>query len=116
MKKSIANDLSDLTIILESLHEKLDKGTISNTELIDVAARLKPIAKHCKVIDEACKEYVKDKRKGVEGTVMGELFKAVLKLVPTKRLDQAGLKENEPDIHAEYNLDVTDERITFELR
>lgn len=116
MKKSIANDLNDLTIILESLHEKLDKGTISEAELIDVAARLKPIAKHCNVIDEACKAYVKDKRKGIEGTVMGELFKAVLKIVPTKRLDQKALKENEPKIHAEYNMDVEDERVTYELR
>ena len=36
--------------------------------------------------------------------------------MPTTRLDQAGLRENEPEIFDEYNKEVTDERITYELR
>lgn len=116
MKKSIENDLTDLVIILETISGKLSNGTYSLPETIDIAARLKPIAKHCEVFDKHCKDLIKAKRKGKEGAVMGELFKAVLTLVDTTRLDQRALKENEPEIHAEYNKDVTDEKVTYELR
>lgn len=114
MKKAIANDLTDLTIILENFINSLQG--MSQADKIDVAARLKPIAKACKTIDDDVKEMVKVKLKHKEGTVTGELFKAVLALVPTKRLNQKLLKENEPEIHDEYNEEVVDERVTFELR
>lgn len=114
MKKSIANDLTDLTIILENFTESLKNMT--QADKIDVAARLKPVAKACKALDDEVKEFVKVKLKHKEGTVTGELFKAVLTLVDTKRLNQKLLKEQEPEIHDQYNEDVTDERVSFELR
>lgn len=114
MKPAMKRDLVDLSDILEGFAAKLDK--LTTADLIDLAARLKPVAKHCKAIDEFTKEFVKTKRDGKEGDVLGGEFKATLKLVPTTRLDQKGLKENEPKIHAAYNLEVTDERVSFELR
>jgi hypothetical protein len=114
MKKALELDLADLKDILEGFTLKLDKMT--EAELIDLAARLKPVAKHCKTIDEYVKEAIKTKLRHKDGVRLGGLFRAVLKLVPTKRLDQAGLKENEPAIFNEYCKDATDERVTFELR
>ena len=114
MKKSIETDLADLTAILENFVSSL--GSLSQVEKIDVAARLKPVAKACKQLDDEVKELVKVKLKHKEGTVVGVLFKAVLKLVDTKRLDQKALKEAEPELVEEYMKDATDERVTFELR
>jgi predicted phage-related endonuclease len=107
-------DLADLTEIMEGFVSDYER--MSDHERIDLAAHLKPVAKACKTIDEQVKDMVKGVRKGKEGTVYGKVFKAVLSLVPTTRLDQKGLKENEPDIYAEYNKGATDQKITFELR
>ena len=114
MKKAIERDLSDLVLILEDLSKAADAMPLE--DLIDVAARLKPVSKHCKTIDEFTKELVKTKRKHKEGAVFGNLFKGVLTLVDTKRLDQKAFRENEPELFDEYNKDATDERVTFELR
>lgn len=114
MKRSFELDLADLTAILEGFTKKLDK--LTQEELIDLAARLKPVSKHCVVIDEHVKLMVKNKLRHAEGSVVGSMFKAVLKLVYTKRLNQARLKEEHPVIHTAYCDDCTDERVTFELR
>ena len=114
MKKSFEVDLADLVDILEGFTKKLDK--IPRDDLIDLAARLKPVVKHINVIDEFAKDYTKAYLKHKEGSLGGGLFKAVLKLVETTRLDQKGLKEGDPAIHAKYNKKVTDERVSFEVR
>lgn len=114
MKKSLELDLADLTAILESFTKKLE--TVAQGDLIDLAARLRPVVKQCTVIDEYTKGVVKQKLRHAEGMVPGGMFKAVLKLVATKRLDQKLLKEEMPKIHAQYCLDATDERVTYELR
>jgi hypothetical protein len=54
--------------------------------------------------------------KGKEGSVPGNLFKAELKLVPVKRLDQKALKEAEPELVKEYSPEVTDKRVSFTVR
>lgn len=114
MKKSLEIDFADLTDILEGFTKKLDKT--SQADLIDLAARLKPVAKHCGTIDEYVKGIVKDRLKHNEGFLAGGLFKAVLKLVPTSRLNQKRLKEEKPAVHAAYCDDAVDERVTFEVR
>jgi predicted phage-related endonuclease len=114
MKPAIKKDLKLLGEILEDITADLTKFT--EADLIDIAARLKPVAKHCKAIDDHVKDQVKEKLKHKEGTRLGELFKAVLNLVPTTRLDQKLLKEELPKVHAKYNIAVVDERVTFELR
>lgn len=114
MKKALELDLTDLSDILEGFVKKLDKTP--EADLIDMAARLKPVAKHCKEIDEFVKELVKDKLKGTEGTRNGSLFKAVLKLVPVHRLNQGRFKETKPALYESFCDDVEDKRITFETR
>jgi len=112
--KQVERDLSDLTIIMEDFVANLPK--LTEPEKIDLAARIKPVAKACESIDKHVKDLIKEKLKHKEGTRLGVLFKAMLKLVPTHRLNQKALKENEPEVFDEYNEDVTDERVTFELR
>jgi hypothetical protein len=114
MKPGLKKDLKMLGEILEDVAK--DLAVLPEADLIDVAARLKPVAKHCKTIDDHVKEMVKTKLKHKEGNRLGELFKAVLKLVPTTRLNQGLLKEELPKVHAKYNEAVTDERVTFEVR
>lgn len=114
MKKATELDLVDLSDILEGFVNKLDK--MAEKDVIDLAARLKPVVKHCEKIDTFVKDKVKAKLKHDEGTVLGGLFKAVLKLVPCTRLDQKALKEAHPKIHAEFCVPGEDERVTFELR
>jgi hypothetical protein len=114
MIASVKNDLSDATESLEHLLKKYDDLTMA--EKVDVGARVNAIAKSANALVELVKVDVKARRKGNEGEVKGEVFKAVLKLVDTTRLDQKGLKEERPEIHAAYNKDVTDERVTFEAR
>jgi hypothetical protein len=114
MKKSLERDLGDLVAILEDVVEGMD--VLPLTDLIDLAARLKPVAKHCKEIDEATKGLIKKKLKNKEGTVLGTMFKAVLKLIPIDRLNQTKLKEDEPEMYAAYVEKHEDKRITFEVR
>lgn len=114
VKPAMKRDLVDLSDILEGLVEKLDK--LDTADLIDIAARLKPAAKACKTVDDHVKKLVKDGLNGKEGTRYGVEFKAVMKLVPTTRLNQSLLKEELPKVHAKYNEAVTDERVSFELR
>lgn len=114
MKKSFELDLADLTAILETFSKKMDK--LPQADLIDLAARLKPVCKQCITIDEYVKDMVKNRLDHEAGSLPGGLFKAILKLIPTKRLNQARLKAEHPVIHANYCDDCTDERVTFELR
>ena len=114
MNTGLKNDLSDATDCMESLAKRFAKLTLA--EKIDLGARIKAIAKHCKDMDEAIKDEVKAKRKGKEGYVNGELFKAYLSLVPSSRLDQQKLKVEYPEIHAKCLKEGHDQRITFEPR
>ena len=114
MKPSIEIDLGDMVIILESFVKKLD--TMLLKDQIDLAARLKPVVKHCETIDKTVKEVIKEKLKHEEGTLKGELFKASLKLVTIDRLDQKRLKAEKPTVYEQFIRNDTDERISFELR
>ena len=114
MKKSLELDVRDLTTILETFTTKAE--LLDEAELIDLAARLKPAEKAIKEILELCKSNVKTKLRHKPGERLGQMFKAVLTLVPTTRLDQKALKEDEPLIHEAYCKECTDERVTFTLR
>ena len=114
MNKAVKVDLGDLLDAIEHLHKTLP--TLDLAQQIDVAARLKPLAKHCEQIDETVKDAVKAKLKGKAGAVPGEIFKAVLNLVSVTRLDQKALKEEEPEVHAEYSKQTEDQRVTYSVR
>lgn len=114
MKKALDLDLSDVSTILESFVAKLDKQ--SEADLIDIAARLKPVAKHIEAIDKHVKALVKEKLHEKEGTRLGGMFKAVLKLVPTSRFQAAAFKEAKPAVYESYCEEKDEIRITFEVR
>lgn len=114
VNKALERDLIDLSDILEGFVAKLDK--MSQADLVDLGARVKSVTKACKTIDEHVKGMVKAKRKGVEGAVLGNLFKAVLTLIPIDRLDTKALKEAKPTVYASFLRHNEDERVTFEVR
>lgn len=114
MKPSIEIDFGDLVDILEGFVKKLP--TMLLKDQIDLAARLKPVAKHCETIDEHVKGTVKVKLKHEEGALKGDLFKAELTIVTVERLDQKKLKEEKPTVHAQFVRTYHDERVSFKLR
>jgi hypothetical protein len=111
---SLKTDLADLTEILEDFVAR--KDTMSEQELIDLAARLKPAAKACEVIDKYVKEQVKVKLNHKSGFRNGNMFKAILTLVPTNRFAQAAFKEARPKLYAAFCDKSDEERITFDVR
>jgi len=114
MNKQIVTDLADITDALEHLSRRLP--TLSREEKVDVAARMRAVAKHADLIDEYVKGEIKAWRKGKEGYVLGEVFKAWLGLVEATRLDQTKLKVEYPKVHEACLKKSTDTRITFEPR
>lgn len=114
MNKATTVDLADLTLILEGFNKGKEK--MSESDLIDLTARLKPGFKAIEEILDFTKDKVKVKLNHKEGTRNGTLFKAVLTLVKVDRLDQKALKDEEPDTHAAYVRTDTDERVTFVVR
>lgn len=99
---------------IESLRDRLE--TMSKQEKIDVAARLRAAHKTIEELDESIKDDIKLWLKGAAGTVNGEIFKAILSINPTKRLNQKLLKELQPKIHAKYYEDVDQTTINFKPR
>lgn len=114
MKPSINQSLIDASDALEHLLDKLP--TLSMADKVDIAARNRAIAKNSKALDDAIKDEIKDSLKHKPGVKLGEVFKAVLKLIPCERLDQKALKEEKPAIYAAYVKGSEDERVTFEPR
>jgi len=114
MKKSLVNDLNDAIDCMESIKAQLPK--MSLIEKVDTAARLRTIAKACGAIDVAIKAEIKDHLKHKEGEVLGQFFKALLKLIPVARLNQSLLKAEKPKLCEEYTETSDEERITFESR
>ena len=114
MNKATEIDLTDAMDAIENLGKRFP--TMSLDAQIDIAARLKGVAKTCKAIDEATKDAVKKQRKGRAGYVFGVLWKAYLNLVPVTRLDQQKLELDYPDVYAECLKKSVDKRVSFEVR
>ena len=114
MKTITKTDLEDLSLLLEDLVKRLPD--MKRGERIDVAARVRTVRKHNESIEETVKAEIKASRRGKEGYVMGEMFKAKLTLVPVNRLDQKALKEGNPRVYNEYVKETQDQRITWEPR
>lgn len=111
---NIKASLSDLVLILEGLEAEVHE--MSEAQAIDLAARLRPAAKHIEAIDKYVKGNIKEKLNHKDGSRLGNLFKAVLKLVPTERFDTAAFKEERPKMYASYVVTNDVERITFDVR
>lgn len=114
MKKATEIDLADTADALESLQERIPKMTI--TEKVDVAARLRAVHKLTEAMDEVLKADIKKHLKGKDGTVKGEIFKAVVATGPVTRLDQKALKEQKPEIHAQFSELKPQTVVKFEPR
>jgi predicted phage-related endonuclease len=107
-------DLADLAEAMESVQTIFSE--LPQAVKVDVAAQLHPLIKKAELIDKMVKEEVKASLKDEPGTVNGQMFKAVVKHVETSRLDQKGLKETYPKIHAKFYNKVEEARVTFEVR
>lgn len=107
-------DLADLQDAAEHLLKSLPKLTL--TAKIDVAARLKGIAKAAKAIDDAVKLDIKAHLKGKAGQVPGEIFKAKLAVIQVTSFDSKTFKEEQPKMYDKYTFDDEQQRITFEVR
>jgi hypothetical protein len=114
MKTITKTDLEDLALILEDMVKRLPD--MKREERIDVCARIRAVIKQATLIETTVKEEIKASRKGKEGYVNGETWRAKLSLVPTVRLDQKALKEGNPKVYDQYTKDGEDQRITFEPR
>lgn len=114
MKKSIEQDLIDASDALEHLIKEYPKLSIEDK--VDVGARVRAISKSSEKLGELVKDEIKERLKMKEGTVLGAMFKAVLKLVPVPRLDQKRLKEEKPSVYAQFVHEDEDKRVTFEPR
>lgn len=114
MNNTTRTDLADIVAAMESLAEQIDNLPLKAK--IDVAARLRPVEKAVKKIDEAVKDEIKKSLKHKAGVLTGELFKAVLSLIPTERLNQQKLQVEQPRVYAKYLETNDQERVTFEVR
>ena len=114
MNKAIERDLVDACDALEHLIKKLDGLPLADR--IDAAARLKAVVKNAEAIDSEVKDAIKKQTKGKEGTVLGDVFKAVVSMVESKRFNQTAFKTAEPDLYEQYVQASTSPRITFEAR
>jgi hypothetical protein len=63
--KRLEVDLADLADIMEGFVKKLD--SLTEPDQIDLAARLKPVAKACKTIDDRVKDQIKTNAQEVAG-------------------------------------------------
>jgi predicted phage-related endonuclease len=114
MKSQVQVDLEDMTSAMQSLQTMF--SGLPQALKVDVAARLHPVIKAAELIDKMVKEEVKTTLKDEPGVVNGQMFKAVVKHVETSRLDQKGLKETYPKIHAKFYNKVEEARVTFEVK
>lgn len=114
MKSQVQVDLKDMAEAMESL--QIMFSGLPQALKVDVAAWLHPLIKKAELIDKMVKEEVKAALKDEPGTVNGQMFKAVVKHVQTSRLDQKGLKEAYPKVHAKFYNQIDEPRVTFEVR
>ena len=114
MNKSLKNDLIDASDATEHLMKRLPDLTFEDK--VDIAARLRAVVKNCEAIDKAIKDDIKKRLKHKNGVVLGDLFKAVLTVVPTVRFNTTNFKTDQPVLYNSYCEEQDQERITFEPR
>jgi len=112
MRRSIRESLEDVSLLMEQLEAKLTELTLK--EKVDVGARVRAIAKHCESIDESIKTALKARKD--QGTVLGEVFKAIISWVPTTRFQQKEFEKADPKTYSKFLKSADQQRITFEPR
>lgn len=114
MQRVVENDIGAVVKALEHLTNTLIKLTL--TEKVDICAHARAIEKAAKVIDDAIKAEIKLKLKGRDGTVNGELFRAVRVSGPVTRLNQQKLEVEHPRIYASCLNTTNETKTLFQLR
>ena len=114
MNKAVRIDLADAADAIEHLVELLPAMNIKDK--VDVCARLRGAAKSIDTIDKAIKDEIKKDLGNKDGTLLGSLFKAILKYNKVTRLNQATLKLERPKIFEQYTETKDEARVTFEPR
>jgi hypothetical protein len=114
VNKTLEDDLIVSSDALEHLKKRLPD--MSMIDKVDIAARLRAVVKSAGEIDKAIKDDIKKKLKGKNGTVLGDVFKALLTVVSSQRFDVTAFKAAEPDLYQAYLNNQEAERITFEPR
>lgn len=112
--KGLDRNLIEASEAVEAIVAQLPKLTME--QKVDTAMVLKAIAKNIEKFDESVKTDIKKKLKDKAGTVLGEMFKAVLQLVPTDRFNQKDFQKDEPALFKAYTDTNDVKRITFEPR
>lgn len=114
MKKSIREALEEASATLEYIQERYPDLTLQ--EKVDIGARLKAVAKACETVDKNIKVDITLKLKGKEGSVAGELFKAIRKWVDKRVFDGKAFKAAQPAMAEKYTTDGGNYEIRFEPR
>jgi len=114
MNKQVRIDLADAADAIEALLQHLPKMTMQDK--IDTCARLRGAAKCIEQIDKHVKDEIKRELKQTDGSLLGRLYKAVLKYNAVNRFNQAKFKEERPKLFAYYVEGNNEPRITFEPR
>ena len=114
MNKQVRIDLADAADAIEGLLAQLPKMTLQDK--IDTCARLRGATKAIDQIDKAVKDEIKENLHEQDGSLLGRLYKAILKYGEVTRLNQATLKAERPKIFEQYCDTTMQARITFEPR
>jgi len=114
MRPSVDENLTIASDALEEMLKVLPKLKLA--EKVDLGARLRAIIKNAGKLDDEIKDAIKEKRGGKPGTVLGDVFKAVLTEVPFPRCDVKALQEELPKIYADYLVDGSQKRVNYEPR
>jgi uncharacterized protein YjgD (DUF1641 family) len=114
MNKAVRIDLADAADAIEHLLELLPKMSLQDK--IDTCARLRGATKVIDQIDKAVKDEIKAMLNEQDGSLLGRLYKAVLKYSEITRLNQATLKVERPKIYEQYCDTTMQARVTFEPR
>jgi len=113
MDKSVDTPVNSLNASIADIQRRLPNMTLKAK--IDLAARLKGVAKAAEEIDKGIKEEIKTKLKGVAGVVAGHIFRAVMRVGPQSRVSVQKLKVEYPRVYAKC-LEKNDvETITFDV-
>lgn len=114
MNEAIKIDLADMLDAVEHLSKQLP-GMAMKAK-VDVAARIKAIAKTIEAMDKSIKEDIKSKLGEKDGEVVGEIFKAKLAYNPVTRFDTKAFKEEKPKVYDAFCNTNDEGRVTFEVR
>jgi len=106
--------LKGISLSLEKLRAIVPKLNLQAT--VDVGARISAIERITEAMDKAIRDEVESFRRKKPGEVLGSEFKAHLSYCTVARLDQKALKEEEPEIHAEYCKTSKERRIRYVIR